>query len=219
MGQGELVTPETDQAESGERDGGSARRVEIFDAAAKLFFAQGYAGTTIQDIADRVGLLKGSIYHYIGSKEELLFELLKDDHEANLDLLKRLIDSSIEAPPELFRSIVAHAIASVVKTPWRPAAFAHENRHLDPDHAKVIIALRDEYEECVRSVIESGQESEVFEPGVDARLVTIATLTLINSIAQWFRPNRGWDVTNLSQAYADLILSGIVVRGDPLGEQ
>jgi TetR/AcrR family transcriptional regulator, cholesterol catabolism regulator len=213
MGQGEGVTAETEGAANGKRDTGSARRIEILDAAARLFYAKGYAETTIQDIADSVGLLKGSIYHYIGSKEELLFELLKDDHEANLKTLKQLIDSSTEAPAELFRRIIAQAIGSVVKTPWRPAAFAHENRHLDADHARVIIALRDEYQALVRSVIESGQESGAFQPGVDARLIAIATLTLINAIAEWFRPDRGWGVDDLSQAYGNLVLSGILAPG------
>src|SRR5271170_6824461 len=76
-------------AVSTEMDGGAAqrpttrkRRAEIVDAAARVFHEKGYDATSIQDIADEVGLLKGSVYYYISSKEDVLFELLQDAHRA-----------------------------------------------------------------------------------------------------------------------------------------
>src|ERR1700761_228 len=57
------------------------RQREIIDAAAKIFHRKGYSETTVQDIADAVGILKGSLYYYIDSKEDLLFQMLLEVHE------------------------------------------------------------------------------------------------------------------------------------------
>src|SRR5258706_4500034 len=55
-----------------------ARRQEIIDAAAIVIDRKGYDGATIQEVADAVGILKGSLYHYIKSKEDLLFWATED---------------------------------------------------------------------------------------------------------------------------------------------
>jgi hypothetical protein len=60
------------------------RADEIFEAAVKVFYERSYAGATVQDVADEVGILKGSLHHYIATKEDLLFW-----HPADLDLLPR----------------------------------------------------------------------------------------------------------------------------------
>src|SRR5262245_1297495 len=57
------------------------RRQEIIDAAAEVFHRKGYSDASIQDIADEVGLLKGSLYHYIEAKEDLLFAVLSGVYE------------------------------------------------------------------------------------------------------------------------------------------
>ena len=58
----------------------SPREQQILDAAAVVFYEKGYAAASIQDVADAVGILKGSLYYYIDSKEDLLFEILRDAH-------------------------------------------------------------------------------------------------------------------------------------------
>ena len=66
------------------------RHLEVLEAAARVFHEKGYESTSIQDIADAVGILKGSLYYYITSKEDLLFEILQDVHEQGLRNLERI---------------------------------------------------------------------------------------------------------------------------------
>src|SRR4051812_27611291 len=71
------------------------RDQEVLDAAAKVFHTRGYADASVQDIADELGILKGSLYHYIDSKEDLLFRLLDETHDdvqKNLDEVAALPD-------------------------------------------------------------------------------------------------------------------------------
>src|SRR5690242_21930048 len=64
------------------------RQQEIVEAAARVFHEKGYESTSIQDIADAVGILKGSLYYYITSKEDLLFEIIRGVHEEALKNLE-----------------------------------------------------------------------------------------------------------------------------------
>src|SRR5215217_3230815 len=75
------------------------RQNEILEAAAQVFHEKGYESTSIQDIADAVGILKGSLYYYITSKEDLLYEILQDVHQAgikNLELIDAVDGTALE---------------------------------------------------------------------------------------------------------------------------
>ena len=67
---------------------------EVIDAAAKVFYRRGYADASVQDIADELGILKGSLYHYIDTKEDLLFRLLSETH----DDVHAILDEVAEMP-------------------------------------------------------------------------------------------------------------------------
>ena len=82
----ENVTKTTDQ---GNRRAAAERRREIIDAAAAIFTEKGYAATSIQDVADAVDILKGSLYYYIDSKDDLLYEVIQEVHEGGLENLER----------------------------------------------------------------------------------------------------------------------------------
>src|SRR3954451_16198756 len=66
------------------------RDEEVLDAARRLFAERGYADTSVQDVADELGILKGSLYHYIRTKEDLLFWLLEDVHSDVEEILEEV---------------------------------------------------------------------------------------------------------------------------------
>src|SRR6266496_3647760 len=77
------------------------RRGEVLDAAVRVFHAKGYDATSIQDIADEVGILKGSIYYYITSKEDVLFEILDEVHRAAFNAVVEAIEIDGDALQKL----------------------------------------------------------------------------------------------------------------------
>src|SRR5438034_10069630 len=75
------------------------RKVDVTDAAIDVFWRKGYSAASVQDVADSVGVLKGSLYYYIDSKEELLYRIIEDVHEQSrkiLDAVVKLDASPIE---------------------------------------------------------------------------------------------------------------------------
>ena len=69
----------------------SARLREIYDAAARVFSEKGYDGASIQDVADAVGILKGSLYYYIDTKQDLLFGIIDEVHRDTLRSLEEWV--------------------------------------------------------------------------------------------------------------------------------
>jgi AcrR family transcriptional regulator len=88
---------------SGQLDGGRARDREVIEAAVEIFWEKGYANASVQDVADRLGMLKGSLYYYINSKESLLVKIFDDSHAEIKDITDVAVGSEGSALERLSR--------------------------------------------------------------------------------------------------------------------
>src|SRR3954462_14482671 len=70
---------------------------EVLAAAARVFYEHGYADASVQDVAEELGILKGSLYHYISTKEDLLFRLLSETHGDVSRILDEVRDTVLDA--------------------------------------------------------------------------------------------------------------------------
>src|SRR5690606_22895962 len=112
---------------------------EIIEAAADVFYRKGYEGASLQDIASAVGLLKGSIYYYIDTKEDLLFELVMRAQAVwRATLVEDETLAAASAPTRLREFIVRFMQLQDQHREWGIVAEA-EFKRLSPDYlAKVI---------------------------------------------------------------------------------
>jgi TetR/AcrR family transcriptional regulator, cholesterol catabolism regulator len=193
----------------------SPRQREILDAAARIFHEKGYEGTSIQDVADAVGILKGSLYYYIDSKEDLLFGIIDEVHRTSLQQLERWQQIDGNALVKLRAFITGHVIANANNL-MKMGVFFHDFRSLSPERREAIVKERDIYDQFLRNLIIEGQKEGVIDASADPKLAGMAILGMMNWIYQWWRddgPNSAEDVAN---EFADLVLSGLSVRkGEP----
>jgi len=191
-----------------------ARFEEVVDAAAELFSEQGYAATSIQEIADAVGLLKGSLYHYINTKEDLLYAVIQEAHRHTAALGYEALAMPGDAGDKLRFIVQAHlrgAGANLAKV----RVFYNEAGSLPPERLQEILAERDSYEHSLRRVVRSGQDEGVFAAHLDPVLTSIAILAVLNSVQQWFRPDGPRTLDEIVGSFTDLILRS--VTGGPVG--
>ena len=183
------------------------RRDELFSAAAELFVKKGYERTSVQDIADRVGLLKGSLYYYIDAKEDLLFELIENSHLGLLAMLDgvAMIESPLEKLMELSR---AHCIF-ITENRVIVELFFNQFRSLTGERRKHILRERDRYEKAWRAIFIRGQEDGEIRADLDPKIATLGILGLVNSIHQWFRPSGTLSAQAIAEQYAAQIGRGI----------
>ncbi len=190
------------------------RKQEILKAASLLFREKGYHGTTIRDIAERSGLLSGSLYAYIRTKEDLLFEITDEVADHFIRSLTAVV--SLPVPPEeKFRRGLAAHIAVVADHLDAATVFSHEWKALSSERRAAIQAKRDAYEQLWNQILQEGITAGVFaEAGSLARTVI---LSVANWLYQWYDPNGALSPEPLAERLADILLAGLRTRSDDEG--
>jgi len=178
------------------------REDEILAAAERAFAAHGYAGASMRQIADELGLLKGSLYHYVRSKEELLFRLLAGTQE-ELTALARWA-SALELPAEeRLRAYVRRRALLVSERPARLALYYHDAHHLTPAHQQWLATARERETQLLsRLIARTGT-------ALDPRIAALAMRDGAYWLFRWAPPGEGPDPASLADAYATLLLGGL----------
>ncbi len=189
------------------------RRDEILHAALRAFRERGYHGTTLEEIAGRLGLQKTALYYYYSDKEALLYEC----HRRSLDELDRVLEEteSTGSPTEALTHVVREHVRVMIET-LEGSSLAFEISALSPEHQAEVVAARDRYERRLRRIIADGCESGEFRP-VDPKLAVFAILGAINWIARWYRPEGSLDSPVLGAQFARLLVGGLLNGGEEAG--
>jgi TetR/AcrR family transcriptional regulator, cholesterol catabolism regulator len=214
-GSSSVVTAATPVSRPGRSPLNDKRYADIVEIAAQLFAAQGYEGTSLQDIAVAVGVLKGSLYHYISSKEDLLFDVVKVSHEGlheNLDTCRALGGNALE---QLVAFSYGHVVLNTTRERFtRGAVYIRDGGKLPPDKREVVVASRDEYERYLRQILRSGQEQGLIDPDVHPRVCSFAILGVVNSYLRWFDPAGPMSREELAREFAAFTLASVRVHFD-----
>jgi TetR/AcrR family transcriptional regulator, cholesterol catabolism regulator len=183
-------------------------REDVVRAAGRLFAERGYHGTSMRDLGRELGLMGSSLYSHIGSKEELLVEVV----ERGAALFQAAADAALAdpgGPEELLRALVAGHVDVVLDHRDEVRTFLYEADALPgPQRARVIEA-RDRYERAFRDVIRLGVETGTFRPGLDPRLAAIFVLSILNAIERWYRPDGAIDRNGLVGEVDRFVAGGI----------
>ncbi|AEG33034.1 regulatory protein TetR [Thermus thermophilus SG0.5JP17-16] len=185
---------------------GTPTRTRILQEAAKLFTEKGYEATSVQDLAQALGLSKAALYHHFGSKEEILYEI-------SLLALKGLVaagEKALEvADPKaaLLRFMEAHARYFEENRPFF-VAMLQGIQSLSPEHRAETVRLRDRHEANLRAILKRGMAAGVFRE-VDVALAGRAVLSMLNWMIRWFRPGGPLRAEEVARFYFDLILKGL----------
>ncbi len=186
----------------------TTRRKELLVAAARLFSRKGYHATSMQDIADELNILRGSLYHYIESKEGLLYELMELGVRTLLEQVRPIVESDLPPDEKLARLVRQHTV-TIAQHPDFMAVFLHELKALSPPRRERILAYRREYENLVRQVIAEGVTQGLFRP-LNERMVTFALLGMVNWVYQWYSPDGELTAEEIGSIFADVVLRGLM---------
>lgn len=187
---------------------------DILLAAATVFQERGYQGATMADIARRVGLTAGSLYHHFpAGKRDLLLAVLNAGLEAVQVQISEILDMGLPPPETLRRMIAAHVVSVTENVPVG-AAMVFEIRALivldeDTEARDSFLRRRDAFERCFRKVIEEGIAAGAFRL-VDAGIFTKALLGAHNWISVWYRPGGRLSGLEIAERMADCFLGSLL---------
>jgi AcrR family transcriptional regulator len=185
------------------------RRQDVLEAAVRVFHKKGYASASIQDVADEVGVLKGSLYHYIDSKEDLLARIFEDSAGHFMEMLDEA-DGLDERPVERLRGFGRACSLWYLRNIERVAIYATEWKHLTGKRRGEVVRIREAYERRLAGLIEEVKEAGEAAPDLDVNFATYFIFGALNGLPDWYR-RRGPDpAERIADAYADQIVNTVV---------
>lgn len=190
-------------------DGRRARDREVLEAAINLFWEKGYAATSVQDVADALGMLKGSLYYYIASKEDLLKKIFEDSHAEVSAIADEAVALDLPAIDRL-RIFLERYAEWYLRHLRRASLYAREWRHASPGLRKVMIKQRQYYDQVVMSLIEAAKDEGVAQEELDTKLAAFFIMSAISSLPDWYRPSTGKNAKLVARRYAELALSVVM---------
>lgn len=186
---------------------------EICRTAARVFYEKGYDGASMQDIAAAVHLTKAGLYHHVGSKDRLLFEIMN----YGMDILDETVIEqvkSIEDPREKLRQTILGHIDLVVRArDLEITVILHENRSLKGALRTRINARKKAYIRHLEDLIAKVQEQAGGKVLISPREAAFALLGIINWLYQWYHLEGAIGEMDLANHYVDFFLRGLLGGG------
>jgi AcrR family transcriptional regulator len=181
---------------------------EIVKAATLIFAQKGYAGASVQDVADAVGVLKGSLYHYIGSKEDLLFRIFDESHQEAARHMAEVSAMDADALTKLyvyFKRLVQAALLNRE----RSTLYFRDWRQLKGARLKKVMMQREEYEAFVRTLIVEAYRSAGTEVTINPKYVSFFLLGGLNWVADWYRSSGPDSAEVVAESYARIAVATV----------
>ncbi|GAA4536223.1 TetR/AcrR family transcriptional regulator [Mycobacterium paraffinicum] len=190
------------------------RRGEIFDAFVRYVAERGYDRTNMGDIADELGMSKGTIVHHFGTKAQMLRELEETHLARQLDALQ-MAWARLDAPHERVAAIIYTSALLQVVARDATVASQREVVQLSDDPAmQQVRKLRHQLQTLAIDEIRSGIDSGVFR-SVDVELAALQLWGSLQWMWVWFDPAASRTPEQVGAAFVDVFLGGLLL--DRLG--
>jgi TetR/AcrR family transcriptional regulator, cholesterol catabolism regulator len=183
----------------------TARRSELTREAARLFAERGYHGTSIGELARAMGVQKGSLYAHIASKQDLLYETMRDGAAAFHAALDA-IDERLAATEKIRLALRGH-LRVVGEQLDVATVFVREWRYLEGERRDEILAERRRYENRFRALFREGRELGELRTDLDEGSAALLALSALNWAYTWLTPER--DTDELADRFFALLVDGM----------
>ena len=185
------------------------RREEILRAAQDLFHRQGYANTSLDDIARAVGIKREGVYYYFPNRTQILITIIEPLGLQLRDRVREILESDASPEEKICQTVENHLMRfenrfAESKITLRDDYFA-ENE----DVLAEMQPIWDEYETLWVAIISEGQDKRAFDATLDPRLAHLGILGLCNWVARWYKPGSSIPVPDLIAMYNRMVLRSL----------
>lgn len=188
------------------------RDQEVMAAAVRIFFEKGYSGASLQDVATEVGVLKGSLYYYFASKEDLLLRIMKESH-AQSEQISQEIEAkelpAIDELSELLQALMKWYLGNVE----RVAIYFNERLRLTGTRLEEVQAEGRRFEQRLYDLLVRAKEDGAIDENIDLRLAVRLVLGALNSVPTWYRPGHKHRLSDnkIAEQFAGMTLKSIAI--------
>ncbi|WP_367131592.1 MULTISPECIES: TetR/AcrR family transcriptional regulator [Streptomyces] len=200
-----VVGPQADPKPAPDGDSVPQR---LLAAATRLFADRGYDRTSVQEIVEAAGVTKGALYHYFGSKDDLLHEVYGRVLRLQQERLDALAGS--RAPvEERLRRAAADVVVTTIENLDDTTIFFRSMHDLGPEKLAQVRAERRRYHERFRALVEEGQRAGVFTTATPADLVVDYHFGSVHHLGAWYRAEGRLSAQEVAGHLADLLMRAL----------
>jgi TetR/AcrR family transcriptional regulator len=181
----------------------------LYRQAALAFHEKGYAGTSLADIAERLGVSKGTLYHYVGNKQEVLLGCHLAGSDAADAVLAQVPKTGLTGLQKLRLALRCHL--EYILGENSASVVVLEMSALTPENFEVVAARRDRFQSGFTRLITEGiKDGSIVR--CDPKLATFAVLGGANWVEKWFRCGGSWTRNQIAAAMADMMLRAVAAE-------
>jgi AcrR family transcriptional regulator len=187
-----------------------ARREEIILAAARVFRDRGFEAATLRDIADALNTDRATLYYYVGSKEELLQEIVRDVLARDVKAAE-VIKRSRASTSDKIRTLIESMVTSYADNYPHIAVYMEDLGRIarqETEWATDVIARTRRYESLVRSILDKGRRDGTLRADLSSELSAFALFGMINWMHRWYRPGTKWKTEEITRTFTEIFLGG-----------
>ena len=183
----------------------------IRSAGLRLIYRHGFEAMTLRGLAAEVGVQPASLYNHIRTKQELLFELIREHMETLLAQTDMALDKAPAGIMERLRAFIAHHILYHLKRKQEVFVANFELRALEPRNYAEIVAMRRTYEGKLIGLLDTGVTSGEFEIR-DTRITAYAILAMLTGACTWYKPEGRLTEAEVVELHTGMVLHGCIGR-------
>ena len=182
------------------------RKKQLNSVAQRLFKERGYAGTSMRDLANALGIEAPSLYNHVSSKENILQDICFDIADQFLAVIEKV--EEIEQPEEQLRAAIRQHVFVITQNLDASAVFLNEWRYLSEPHLGNFKALRKKYENFFQGIIQNGIDQDIFRKE-DTKFATVTTLSVLNWVYNWYKPRGKMKPEQIAEKLSNLLINGL----------
>jgi AcrR family transcriptional regulator len=183
----------------------------LLHVATRLFARHGFEGTSVQDIVDAAGVTKGAMYHYYGSKDDLLYEV----YHQLLTMQTTHLDEIASGPgtaEERLRAAAADVVITSCENLDDMIVFFRSLHMLPDDKQTQIRAERRLYQEKFKALVDEGVAGGTFRSDISSDIVVHYFLSAVNQLGSWYKPEGPLSATQVGDLFTELLIGGLATR-------
>ncbi len=184
---------------------------EIITVAAQLFKAKGYRATTLEDIAAAVRMLKGSLYYYIRSKEELLYLVVRDPIRQAYNTMEEIVRSDAPVTTKIPQALANHMAVFHEHYP-HIAVYLHDFHNLAQKLQQNAIETPKNYQRLWAELLQQGVDTGELRADLDIKVTGYAILGMCNWVYRWYNPEGAFSAEAIAEIFTKLTLEGLTRR-------
>ncbi|GCE28034.1 HTH-type transcriptional repressor KstR2 [Dictyobacter alpinus] len=181
----------------------------IVEVAAELFAERGFGATSLNDIADKLGVTKVALYYHVKNKEEILRLVYLNVLNSVEEPLRRIVESDVSAREKLQQAIEHHIAVTANSSP-AVTVFYREQAHLTGPFAREIALREKDYERYFERILQEGIAQHSFKADFDSKIITFGLLGMCHWLSHWYNPAGRYTHQQIATMFIGMIEGGLL---------